>query len=235
MTGVQTCALPIYVGTSEEDVWIVGGNYVWPTSAMQMEVVSSSVEDDPVKADTNVGTGVHSVIIYDLNGSGVSATETVSLNGTAAVATTATNIYRVQGFRAVTTGTGLAAAGNIDLRNIADTPIYSRIATGYTRARNITYTVPTGYNLYVTSSTIGVYGATKGIRVTARSTWDSDAAAQRDFFIANSEYVMGNGIIYRPFEVPTRLPAGTRLKTSVIADAAGAVVSVAHRGWLETA
>lgn len=226
------------IGTTEEDIWVVGGSYVWPSIAgQQMEVISDSAEDDYDKTPV-AGTGARSVIIMYLSPTLVEKTETVQMNGTGAVATTATDIARVQGFRVVTAGSTGAAVGTISLRFkdvSVHTPIYSQIAPKYNRARNVTYTVPTGKCLYVTSTTIGVYGATKGIRVTTRSDYSSDLGGFVDFFAMNSEYVMGNGIIHRPFEIPTKLIAGTRMKTSAIADAAGAVVSVAHRGWLETA
>jgi len=225
------------IGTTEEDIWVVGGSYVWPTVAQQMEVISDSAEDDYDKAPA-AGTGVKDVIIFYLDGNLIERTETLRMNGTAAVATTATNIYRVQGFRALTTGTTGAAVGTISLRfkdPDTHTPIYSQIAPKYSRARNITYTVPAGKVLYVTSTKIGVYGATKGIRVTTRSDYSAEMGGFMDHFYMNSEYLMGNGIFYSPFEIPTKLIAGTRMKTSAIADAAGALVSVAHRGWLETA
>lgn len=215
------------IGTAEEDLWTVGGVFVPPTAAMQMEVVSSSADD---KSD---GTGIRKVIIYYLDSSGLSQSEEVTLNGTTAVATVATDITFINGFRAVTTGTGLRAAGNIDIRHLDDTPIYSRIQAGYTRARNINYKVPADKNLYITSYVVGVYGATKGIRFAARTTYDGIAQATRDFFLPQAEITMTNGVFERFLELPTKVPAGNRLKISGVADQAGAVCSCAIRGWLE--
>ena len=42
------------VGT--EDMIAQGGTYVFPAAAIQMDIVSSSAEDDPAKADTNMSS-----------------------------------------------------------------------------------------------------------------------------------------------------------------------------------
>lgn len=205
------------VGTAEEDLWTVGGSYVPPAAAIQMQVISSSANDD----GDPVGTGVRTVIIYYLDAAYASKSETVTLNGVSAVNTTATDIFRVQGLRAATCGSGGKAAGNISLQAVGGGVTYSQIQAGYTRARNITYTIPASKALYITSTTFGVYGATKGIRFTTRATYDADAAAVRDFFIPYFEVDMGNGAFYRPLEIPARFPATVMIKVSAIADAAG--------------
>lgn len=219
------------IGTAEEDLWTAGGSYVFPASAIQMQVVSSSGNDDGDPA----GTGVRTVTIYYLDASYVSKSTSVTLNGVSAVNTSVSDIFRVQGFRAATCGALGKAAGNILLQAVGGATTYSQIAQGHTRARNITYTVPASKALFITSTTFGVYGATKGIRFTTRATYDSEAAAVRDFFLPYFEVDMGNGAFYRPLEIPARFPATVSIKVSGIADAAGAVCSCALRGWLEDA
>ena len=123
------------VGTTEEDLWTVGGSYVFPAAAIQMQVVSSSANDDGAP----LGTGVQTVRIYYLDAAYVSKTTTVTLNGVAAVNTTATDIFRVQGFRVATAGSGGKAAGNILLQAVGGGVTYSQIATGYTRAQHHLY------------------------------------------------------------------------------------------------
>lgn len=216
------------VGTSQEDLWAVGGLYVFPAAAIQMQVVSSSAND------TAAGTGVRTVVISYLDASYVTKSETVTLNGVGAVTTTATDIFRVQRFRAGSVGSGGMAAGNISLQAVGGGVTYSQIATGYTRARNITYTVPAGKALYITSITFS-NGSLKGVRFTTRATYDADAAAVTDFFLPYTEVAMEGGAFYRPLEIPTAFPAQVSLKVSAVADAAGAVCAVALRGWLEDA
>ena len=160
---------------NEEDIWCVGGNYTWPSAATLMAVISSSAEDDPAKADTSAGTGIWSVRVYYLDTSFVEHTVDVALNGTAEVNIDAIDIYRVNRIRPLTMGTGLKAAGNIDIkgRNPVST-IFSRIATGFTKGRQLIQTVPYGKTLYLyrVSGSIGGTTAPKYGRFVLKSTWD---------------------------------------------------------------
>ena len=218
------------IGTNEEDLWTAGGQYVWPAAGMQMQVVSTSGND------TSGGVGVKTVTIRYLDSAYNSQAETVTMNGLTPVNTVTTDIFRVQSFRAATCGGNGAAAGTITLKDAATaTTTYSQIQAGYTRARNITYTVPAAKVLHITSLTFSVYGATKGIRFTTRATYDPDTAAVTTFFLPYTEVTMGNGAFYRPLEIPTTFPATTRIKVSGVADAAGAVCTTALRGWIEDA
>lgn len=84
------------VGT--EDLISAGASYTFPAAEMQMEVVSSSANDDGSPA----GFGARTVIIDYLDDAYAEKSETVTLNGTTAVATTATDIFRVNRFRVKT-------------------------------------------------------------------------------------------------------------------------------------
>ena len=218
------------IGTTEEDVWTTGGAYAWPAAGgIRMQVKSTSAADDGDPA----GTGVRTVHIHYLDDTYAERVEVVTTNGLTGVNTTATNIFRVNSFRADTIGTGGKAAGTISLTDTTPTVTYSTIALGYTRSRNGFYTVPLGKTLYVTEISMSVYGANKGLRFTFRSTWDADDAELRDFFIPFAEHMMSNGAFLHSFGIPHPFPAGTRLKISAKADQAGAVCSASMRGWLE--
>ena len=217
------------VGTTEEDLWALGSTYVWPSSPQQMEVYSANA------ADTAAGTGVQSVHLYYLDAAGVDKVETIALNG-GVVATTATNILRVQAFRAATCGTGKKAAGNIDVRAIADTPVYSRIALGYTRARNTAYRVPAGKTLYVTSIVFSAVGTTAGkyARFTTRASYDDKGNYSLDFMVPYHEVLVQDGAFYRVLEIPTRLPQNTDILVSALAGAASTICTSILRGYLVT-
>ena len=81
--------------------------YVPPATPIGMQVVSSSV------ADTAAGTGVQKVQIDYLDTDYKQQSEIVTLNGTTAVPTVATNILRVNDFFATEIGTGRISAGTI--------------------------------------------------------------------------------------------------------------------------
>lgn len=192
------------LSSGEETLWAAGGDYVFPTAAMQMEVVSSST------ADTSNGTGARIVQINYLNSTFAEKVENVTLNGTTAVPTVATDIYRVNNFRVRTVGTGNKNAGDIDIRHIDDTPIYSRIATGINRAINCVYTIPKDKCLYIYNILIsaGANVANRPVRVITQATYDNIAAERVSFFMPYTNVVIVDGSIDVPIEGPTKFCVG---------------------------
>jgi hypothetical protein len=226
------------VGTSEEDIWGIGGVYVYPTSAQQMEVVSTSVEDDILTAGSVAGTGVHKVKIGYLDNTYAAQTEEVTLNGTVAVLTVATNILRVNSIRVSVAGTGNKAAGLITIRNKTDhTTVYRSIAVGLTRGREMVYTVPLGKTLYITSIVVssGYSTVGKNVRWTARANLDDvnmtilPVGLMMPYFEVQTQ----DSAFYREFEIPLKVPATCDLKLSAISDSNNSVCAAAIRGWTE--
>jgi hypothetical protein len=220
------------VDNVEEVVWAVGGSYTFPAAGgIQMEVVSSSGND------TSAGTGVQKVKITYLDNAWAEQTEEVTLNGLTPVLTTATNILRVNNFRASAVGTGGFSAGNIDVKAVAPTAtIYSRIPTGNTRARNSVYTVPDGKTLFITSAAISAWSSTanKLGRFTLRANWD-DVNETTGIFMAQFEAQVSGQSFYRDFEIPIKLGEHTDLYMVCISDAAtsNVVAQTSLRGWME--
>lgn len=121
------------VGSSYEVVSDLGSAH-YPTSAATVSIVSAST------ADTAAGTGARTVEIQGLDGNYEELTEVVTMNGTAAVSTTASFI-RVFRMRVVTAGSGETNAGNITATigsNVA------RILAGQGQTLMAIYTVPKG-------------------------------------------------------------------------------------------
>ena len=217
------------LGSSFEDLWPVGGTYVFPDAAQQMELVSSSAQDG---VD---GTGVRSVRLTYLTDDFTVKTEDITLNGVTPVLTVATDIYRVQNMRSLTTGTGYVAAGNIDIRNLAETPIYGRIATGYNRLRQCIYTVPKGKTLYITNVLVGCGATTAGRAVTfnTMATYDDISNSLIPFFQVLSEILLQDASISLTLDVPTKLIAGTNFKVRAISPVNLTYASCIIRGWIE--
>ena len=308
------------VGLTESDIWSKGGTYVFPTSAQQMEIVSSdntqdigtvikgdavdntvqadadgtttTLEDDSVDftaatsvaigdcvildphggspswgyvtavathtltvaggfakgysaasryyavIDVSAHTGAMAVGIQYLTSSYVRKGEIVVLNGTTAVDTVGTDIFRINDFRILLTGSGLKTVGNISLRDTAGTTTYNHITLGYNIARSAIYTVPDGFVLYVTQVSMGFgYAAnqTHYARLYIRSNEDPTTA----FHTINTMYpemeaICANSQAVIPLLSPIRFDEHTDIKASGIASAAAGVGNVVMRGWLET-
>ena len=216
----------------EEELWVVGGNYVFPASAQQMEVVSSSNDD------SGNSTGAWTVVIKYLDASFNEFSETVTLKGKTPVATTATNIYRVNNFRILTAGTGGKAAGDIDIRNVADTPIYSRIPAGLTRARNAIYTVPNNKTLYISQITYSMGSSSGNVfaKFSLRANYDDLNDLKSTIFYPYSEIGVQDGAFTITYVLPMKFPEGVDIKVSCVGDAnnANGSATVQYRGWLES-
>jgi|WetSurSiteA1Bulk_404760.scaffolds.fasta_scaffold01970_1 hypothetical protein len=224
------------IDISAEDVWGNGGLYVFPTVAQQMELVSSSAEDDPDKGGAVAGTGIHTVTIYYLNNLYEAKTEDINLNGTGVVTTVATDIFRVNRIKAKVVGSSGVAVGTILLRHLSDSPVYSSIDIGNTRSRNSIYTVPLGKTLYITSLAGGCGAASSSTAtITLHATYDHEAAALRTFFLPHAEVIIGSGTggVVRHFEIPLKFPEKTNIKCRATTTANNSIVSVGVRGWLE--
>jgi hypothetical protein len=218
------------VDATEEDLWSVGGSYVFPAAAAGLEVVSSSDNDK------TGSTGALTVKIWYLDAAFTEKTEVVIMNGTTVVPTVATDIYRVNAFRVITAGTAGAAVGDIDIRHLDNTPIYSRIAATHTRARNSIYTVPAGKTLYISQLSFSITNPAGGrsAKFTLRGTYDDKVQAASTLFYPYYEIGIQDGAISMCLEYPITFPAGTDIKISVIGDAgnADAVCTGSYLGWL---
>jgi hypothetical protein len=301
------------MGTTESDVWSLAGVYVFPPSAMQMEVISSNAADTGTVIHSGVDTdaggsattliktgenfqtttvaGDHIVIdaggttpewgiitsvdsntqitfagglssggtgasratyaIIDksatagaqvikvdyLNGSYAEKTEIAILNGTTAVATVATTLYRINSFRVICAGANEKPTGNLSIRETDDAPTYSYITAGFTRARNCCYTVPAGKTLYVVQYSASWATTGNANKEYARVYTRANVEPATKFntgslFYPYTEISMQNTTAIVPFDIPTKLPAKTDIKVSGIATATGSC-SVVLRGWLE--
>ncbi len=140
------------VSGTEEVIWESGGPYTgFITSAIQMEILSDDADD---KSD---GNGARTVKIEYLDSTFAEQTETITMNGVTPVATTATDIIRVNKIEVVTAGVYATSTVNIGaneglitLRGVSDTPIMATISTGEGVSEMAVYTVPLGKTAYIT-------------------------------------------------------------------------------------
>lgn len=145
---------PGVLGT--EDIWFAGGAMNWPTAAGVVSIVSTSAND------TAAGTGARSVIVEGLLADWSEATETVALNGLAAVTTTQ-QFIRINRVICGAVGTYHSSnVGNIT-GTIGGAAMFS-IEAGKSRTQLGRYSVPLGVTAYLLAFDVGV-DATKSTTV----------------------------------------------------------------------
>lgn len=129
-----------------ESIWEGSNAYPWQTVADQLEVLSSSAND------TSAGTGARTVELEGLDSSWNLLTETLTMNGTTAVTTTA-SFLRIFRARVVTAGTSLRNEGDITIRDQDTSTTRALITNGPTssfgQSLMAVYTIPAGKTGYV--------------------------------------------------------------------------------------
>lgn len=127
-----TAATANIVTGSFRTPWEVAGDYVFPSSAVTMSVVSDNVAD----------TGI-SLLISGLDANYTALTEVVTVNGTTPVVTT-NSFYRIND-AVILAGN---AVGAITISNGGTT--YAKILAGTGRDQKAVYTVPAGHCFFLT-------------------------------------------------------------------------------------
>jgi hypothetical protein len=200
--------------------------YVFPTSAVQMAVVSSSA------ADAAAGTGVRQVMIHYLDANYAVQTVTVTLNGITPVNTV--NMLRINGVHSVAVGSGGAAAGNISITNGGVT--YGYISAGSNTARQAIYTVPAGVKGYIShwQTSSGSSGSHFCQTILQAATHD-DTLWPGVFLVQDEQGTQNNGVAIT-FPTPIPIPATTDVKVSAVSDnpAANVIALAGIMGWFET-
>lgn len=204
--------------------------YVFPASAIQMAVVSSSAND------AAAGTGIRTIRIHYLDTNYAVQYEDVTLNGTTPVNTVATNILRVNGIHALTVGSTGLAVGNVSLTSVGGATTYALIYASATTSRNCVFTIPANKTGYLThfNVTEGTAAGTHYTRFTLAATCH-DNVLLSGVFIAQDELAALNGAASIAYDIPITLPAKTDIKVSAVSDsgAANAMCTAHFSGWYE--
>jgi len=223
----------VAVVTQGSDVWNgVATTIPYPVDAgEQLEIISTSVEDDPDKGGAVAGTGVHTVVVHYLDAAGAPQEETIDLNGLAAVALTETNVRFVQVIHSEMVGTVGAAVGIVTLykQGVAGT-VYSEINIGTNISMSTMMMVPAGKTLYITQGFASA--ADKSVDIRLRATAHG-GVLYPDIFIAAGVGSLNDSTMVRHPRIV--LPALTKVKMTcyVPATKAGADVSGGWGGWIE--
>jgi hypothetical protein len=190
--------------------------------------------------DYSATAGAQAVQICYLDGDFMNGCEIVILNGTTEVPTVKLDLYRINAFRVVAAGANRKPTGALSLRNLANTPVYSYITAGFTRARSSFYTVPAGRTLYVNEFTVSFgYAAnqTHYARLYTRATQFANTIGTSfrtpNLFYPYTEVVCANSSQSVTLPCPTRLFSGVDIKVSGVSSTTAGIASVALRGWLE--
>lgn len=194
------------VDSSPETIWPGGGLLAFPSSALQMSVSSSSVND------TSAGTGARTVYISGLDGSYNETSETVTLNGQTAVMTS--NSYlRINEAYVASAGSLNSAAGSIYIGTgvvTAGVPatVYDIIAYDYNRRVTGSYTIPAGYTGYLAQGLFSAGQSGGSNAVTGRLM----TRGPNNIRLTSAIVTLNNGSADYVFEYPGAIPEKTTIE-----------------------
>ena len=122
------------VTTAFIPLWEVASAYAYPSSAITMNLVGTA-------GDTA------SILIQGLDANYVQISETLVLNGAAAVPTVK-QYFRINSM-SVTVGSATNPSGAVTLKDVTNTTTYAQINAGIGKTQAGIYTVPAGFTFYL--------------------------------------------------------------------------------------
>lgn len=140
------------VGTSQEEIWNVGGIESYLSTAETMDIVSTSDEDDADKDPA--GTGAYTLTITGLDGDWLPVSETISLNGQTNVTTTNTylRVLRMVVNSAGSTGSNV---GTITCTASTAASVHGQINPTDNQTLKINFSIPANKYGVITHAEIG--------------------------------------------------------------------------------
>jgi hypothetical protein len=208
------------VDDSLETVWAEGGLYSYIETATVLKVSSSSAND------TSAGTGARTVTLFGLDANYAEISETVTLNGQAAVNTTKTYI-RINRMVVNTAGSGGQNAGVIyagDGTVTSGVPAdkYATIAIGDNQTLMALWTVPADHTAYLLQKDVTAATAQNNkyaeIHLVARPFGE--------VFQTKDKHVIDNGVLHQTYSIPLKFEEKTDIEVRCIGDSAAADIAV---------
>ena len=182
------------VTTEFRTPWEVAGDYAFPSSALTMDVVSSSASDTAV-----------TILIIGLDANYNAIQETLTLNGTTTL-TTSNQYFRIND---VITTVG-NAVGDITISNSAVT--YAKILAGAGRNQAAIYTVPAGHCFFLQRIDAFCTDANGGKAARFRNFLES--ANGRDLRVADTTFFENMNIVrVTPFKYDEKTDIALQLRS----------------------
>lgn len=232
-------------GTRSNVTTATNGNDIWsgtattlpipPSAGEQMTIVSTSVNDD------SGNTGINTIEIHYLDANGNEQAETITMDGTTPVNTTATNIRFVNDFYAESVGTAGGAVGNIIIYKFgAPATIYSQINPGHFKHSNTARMVPKDKVCLIESFVVsgGAAAGGKSAQINLKVTSHHGilfSVSPNPVFQKEAVILVFNSAQVIKFETPVLVPAFAVIKCTSYATVGGADIAANWYGKLVSA
>lgn len=199
-----------------------------PAGGVQLTISSTST------SDSSIGTGARTLKIVYLDNLLIEQSEIITLSGTVAVNTIATNIRFIQNIYILTAGTARAAVGTVSFSHTGTT--YAILEAGGRRLAATPRMIPSGHNLYIASFIAGAASgnATANCQIKLSSTFFGGSDLTSSFILqpfCNAS--LQDNIVTHTFVSPIGpIPQGCIVAMEATTDKA-AIITGSFFGWLE--
>lgn len=170
------------------------------------------------------GTGLRTIRLDYLDAAGVRQAETVPMNGTAAVLTTATGVTAILGVSALTLGSNGSAVGSISITNVANTSTFEVVPAGSCAAASAFYKVPSARQSYVTQISGSAVTSATRIRLCSDTNPTTGLVVPGATFTWESGYFSSNPDDIEPVVPIGPFPAGSSIWLSGYASGGSPVI-----------
>ena len=211
--GARSGYTPIHAFGNNADVDaaedVGAGAFVFSAVAASLEIDSDSTDDDGAP----VGTGARTCLVEGVDADWVYKSQTVTMNGTTAVALTGTWL-RVNKVTVATAGSTGSNVGTVVVRVVAGAT-WATVPPTQGESDGAYYSVPAGYRLLVTSVQASVSSA--GTITVGLSASENGVAKSKIPFV----FALGSSPFIRQLDVPLAFGGRTDVALRVSAVSAG--------------
>ena len=213
------------ISNTEETVWDEGGIYVYPGSAAQWKVSSSSTDDD------DGGTGALTVRIYGLDANYDLQNEVITLDGQTVVMTVKSYIRVFRGI-VLTAGSGGVNAGDIyvgtgTVSSGVPAVKYLKITATMNQTLMALWTVPKDTWFYMTALMASTYGNSSQslmFRLVARPFGE--------VFQTKSKFLLFRSPVEWDYRIPLRFKPKTDIEVRAVTSSGTIDGSAAFEGYM---
>ncbi len=217
------------VGTTEEDIWSVGGKINWLQAATAVRIAAGGDAND-----TAAGTGAREITVVGLDENWLEVTETIATAGASASSATTTTFIRVNRIYVSQSGTYTGAnAAAIVLENGAGGTTLGEVSfiaagsvNGLGQSQFGAYSVPDAKNAFLTIARVFVDGTKRAdVRLFTRDRAD-DVAAPFSSPRMMQEFPGLAGDESHEFDTWIQIPERSDIWFSAVATASGTPIDV---------
>ncbi len=220
--GIHVLGHNLSVGNTFETLGHQGGVLTYLASAEQLKVSSSDTDDD----GSPVGDGARTLRLTGLDSAYAVQTETITLNGTGVVTTTA-SFLRIYGARVLTAGSSMVNEGVISIKNSAETATLLQVALGEGEARGGIFTVPADQTLFI-AHLFGSEASSKGSELHLFTRPENAA------FFTRFNMSLFDSVFDHVLTMPLSVAAKTDVEYRAVSVMQAADVTAGFGGWYES-